>query len=54
VLIVSNHVIRKALYEKASSLDNVELLARKAVLRFGNMFPPIKRAITRQLTETSL
>jgi len=28
-------------------------LARKAVLRFGNIFPPIKRVITRQLTETS-
>lgn len=27
-------------------------LARKAVLRVGNLFPPIKRAITRQLTET--
>ncbi len=28
-------------------------LARKAVLRFGNIFPPIKNAITRQLTETN-
>jgi len=28
-------------------------LARKAVLRFGNAFPPVKRIITRQLTETS-
>lgn len=28
-------------------------LARKAVLRVGNIFPPIKRAITHQLTETS-
>jgi len=28
-------------------------LARKAVLRVGNLFPPIKRTITRQLTETS-
>ena len=27
-------------------------LARKAVLRFGNLFPPVKRTITRQLTET--
>lgn len=29
-------------------------LARKVVLRIGNLFPPIKRTITRQLTETSL
>ncbi|NOR18718.1 MAG: 5-demethoxyubiquinol-8 5-hydroxylase UbiM, partial [Xanthomonadales bacterium] len=28
-------------------------LARKTVLRVGNIFPPIKRAITHQLTETS-
>ena len=28
-------------------------LARKAVLRFGNVFPPIKRNITRQLTQTN-
>lgn len=28
-------------------------MARKAILRFGNVFPPIKRTITRQLTETS-
>ncbi len=27
-------------------------LARKAVLRFGNIFPPIRNGITRQLTET--
>ncbi len=26
-------------------------LARKAVLRFGNVFPPVKHGITRQLTE---
>jgi len=28
-------------------------LARKVVLRVGNIFPPIKRAITHQLTETN-
>ncbi|MEO2177234.1 MAG: FAD-dependent monooxygenase, partial [bacterium] len=28
-------------------------LARKAILRLGNVFPPIKRTITRQLTETN-
>lgn len=27
-------------------------LARKAVLRFGNVFPPIRHVITRQLTQT--
>ncbi len=27
-------------------------LARKAVLRFGNIFPPVRRGIIRQLTET--
>jgi len=27
-------------------------LARKAVLRFGNIFPPIRNGITRQLTDT--
>jgi ubiquinone biosynthesis UbiH/UbiF/VisC/COQ6 family hydroxylase len=31
----------------------VHRLARKMVLRFGNVFPPIRRAITRQLTEIS-